>query len=125
MVLGMILIRAHDLRNTDCMGKSDPYATVRFGSEIIGRTATVKDCLNPEWFEGIRGVLPLGDEATEVVIEVWDDDGGGALELDEGGQCNTLAGVGETLNLKMIVQEGGTTITEMKIESIVPGKEVI
>ena len=57
--------------------------------------------------------------------EVWDDDGGGALELDEGGQCNTLAGVGETLNLKMIVQEGGTTITEMKIESIVPGKEVI
>jgi len=25
----------------------------------------------------------------------------------------------------MIVQEGGTTITEMKIESIVPGKEVI
>ena len=57
--------------------------------------------------------------------EVWDDDGGGALELDEGGQCNTLAGVGETLNLKMIVQEGGTTITEMKIESLVPGKEVI
>ena len=40
MVLGMILIRAHNLRNTDCMGKSDPYATIRFGSEIIGRTAT-------------------------------------------------------------------------------------
>ncbi len=57
--------------------------------------------------------------------EVWDDDTSGALELDEGGQCNTLAGVGETMNLKMIVQEGGTTITEMKIESIVPGKEVI
>ena len=80
MVLGMILIRAHDLRNTDCMGKSDPYATVRFGSEIIGRTQTVKDNLNPEWFEGIRGVLPLGDEATEVVIEVWDDDGGGGRD---------------------------------------------
>ena len=78
MVLGMILIRAHNLRNADGrLGKSDPYATIRFGSEVIGRTATVKDCLDPEWFAGIRGVLPLGDEATEVVIEVWDDDGGG------------------------------------------------
>jgi hypothetical protein len=83
MVLGMILIRAHNLRNTDggmLSGKSDPYATIRFGSEVIGRTATVKDCLDPEWFEGIRGVLPLGDEATEVVIEVWDDDGGGGRD---------------------------------------------
>ena len=72
MVLGMILIRAHDLRNTDGrLGKSDPYATIRFGSEVIGRTQTVKDCLDPEWFAGVRGVLPLGDEATEVVIEVW------------------------------------------------------
>ena len=56
---------------------------------------------------------------------VWDDDGSGDIDLTEGGRCNTLAGTGETLNLKMIVQEGGTTITELKIESIVPGKEVI
>ena len=41
------------------------------------------------------------------------------------GPCNTAAGAGETLNLKMIVQEGGTTLTELKIESITPGKEVI
>ena len=57
--------------------------------------------------------------------EDWDDDVSGDIDLTEGGECNTLAGTGETLNLKMIVQEGGTTITEMKIESLVPGKEVI
>ena len=45
----------------------------------------------------------------------------GAVE----GACNTVAGAGETLNLKMIVQEGGTTITELKIGSITPGKEVV
>ena len=56
--------------------------------------------------------------------EVWDDDGDGSM-TDDGGLCNTIAGVGETLNLKMVVQQGGTTVTEMKIESIVPGKEVI
>jgi archaellin len=49
------------------------------------------------------------------------DGAGGATE----GACNTVAGAGETLNLKMIVQEGGTTLTELSIESIVPGKEVI
>lgn len=77
MVLGMVLVRAHNLRNADGrFGKSDPYATLRFGSEVIGRTRTVKDSLDPEWFEGIRGVLPLHDEATDVIVEVWDDDGG-------------------------------------------------
>ena len=94
MVLGMILIRAHDLRNTDGrLGKSDPYATIRFGSEVIGRTQTVKDCLDPEWFAGVRGVLPLGDEATEVVIEVWDDDGGGGALAASRRVHRTMPGV--------------------------------
>ena len=53
-----------------------------------------------------------------------DETHNGAAGADEGA-CNTVAGAGETLNLKMIVQEGGTTLTELKIESIVPGKEVI
>jgi len=53
-----------------------------------------------------------------------DDAHTGLLNADEG-VCNTAAGAGETLNLKMIVQEGGTTLTELKIESITPGREVI
>ncbi|MCH2428911.1 MAG: hypothetical protein MK168_06255 [Candidatus Thalassarchaeum sp.] len=53
-----------------------------------------------------------------------DETHNGAAGAEEGA-CNTVAGAGETLNLKMIVQEGGTTLTELKIESIVPGKEVI
>ena len=39
-------------------------------------------------------------------------------------QCNASAGVGETLELKMIVDGGGTTISELQIESITSGKEV-
>ena len=38
--------------------------------------------------------------------------------------CNASAGVGETLELKMIVDGGGTTISELQIESVVSGKEV-
>ena len=64
------------------------------------------------------------DKATDGTAANGDDTHDGAGGATEGA-CNTVAGAGETLNLKMIVQEGGTTLTELSIESIVPGKEVI
>ena len=39
-----------------CSGKSDPYATIRFGSEIIGRTATAEDLPRPRVVRGYQGV---------------------------------------------------------------------
>ena len=45
--------------------------------------------------------------------------------LDAGeAACNASAGVGEVLELKMIVDGGGTPISELQIESVVSGKEV-
>jgi len=41
------------------------------------------------------------------------------------GPCASLAGVGETLQLKMIVDGGGTTISELNIDSVVSGKAVV
>ena len=43
---------------------------------------------------------------------------------DNTGTCATVLGVGETIELKMIVDGGGTTISELQIESVVSGKEV-
>tara|TARA_B100000945_G_scaffold315495_2_gene314774 strand:+ start:4529 stop:5152 length:624 start_codon:yes stop_codon:yes gene_type:complete len=42
-----------------------------------------------------------------------------------GGDCQTLAGVGETLLLKIIVTDGGTTVTELKIDSLTAGASVV
>jgi len=64
------------------------------------------------------------DKAVDGDASDGDDTHDGTAGADEGA-CNTVAGAGETLSLKMIVQEGGTTLTELKIESIVPGKEVV
>ena len=64
------------------------------------------------------------DKAVDGDAANGDDTHDGTQGADEGA-CNTVAGAGETLNLKMIVQEGGTTITELKIGSIAPGKEVV
>jgi len=41
------------------------------------------------------------------------------------GPCSTLASVGQTLQLKMIVEGGGTTVSELQIDSVVSGKAVI
>ena len=41
------------------------------------------------------------------------------------GPCATVSGVGETLQLKMIVDGGGTTISELNIDSVVSGKAVV
>ncbi len=50
------------------------------------------------------------------------------IDLDpagnNGGACSAVVGVGETIELKMIVDGGGTTISELQIESVVSGKEV-
>lgn len=40
------------------------------------------------------------------------------------GNCQGSAGVGETLEMKMVVDGGGTTILELQIESVTSGKEV-
>ena len=46
------------------------------------------------------------------------------IDLD-GGDCDTLAEVGDTLLLKIIVVNGGTTVTELKIDSLSAGASVI
>ena len=43
---------------------------------------------------------------------------------DDGGDCSTSLSVGDTVEMKMVVDGGGTTISELQIESVVSGKEV-
>ena len=45
--------------------------------------------------------------------------------LIDGGECDTLAEVGDTLLLKIIVIDGGTTVTELKIDSLSAGASVV
>jgi len=40
------------------------------------------------------------------------------------GACNTFAGAGDSLALKMIVDSGGTTISTLNIGSVISGKVV-
>ena len=42
------VVEAEDLKNTDVIGKSDPYCTVTFGAWQT-RTRIIDDDLNPQW----------------------------------------------------------------------------
>ena len=44
--------------------------------------------------------------------------------ITDGGDCDALAGIGETMLLKIIVPDGGTTVTELKIDSLPAGASV-
>ena len=43
----------------------------------------------------------------------------------DSGPCKSLAGVGETLLMKVMVDGGGTTVSELAIDSVVSGKAVV
>lgn len=75
------VLRASGLKNSDRIGKSDPYATVRFGPihalKTVGRTKIVNNSLDPEWGDSpLRYPIPLDSECSQqnLVIEIWDSD---------------------------------------------------
>jgi hypothetical protein len=43
----------------------------------------------------------------------------------DNGPCKDNAGVGETLLMKIMVDGGGTTVSELSIDSVVSGKAVV
>ena len=45
--------------------------------------------------------------------------------ITDGGDCDALGGIGETMLLKIIVTDGGTTVTELKIDSLTAGASVV
>ena len=107
---GQILAADKESVNADYLDGSDYAAT----DELTAGT-TFKFDINLDQFTDTDGDGVLDDNDAS--------DGDDALEANEAA-CNASAGVGETLELKMIVDGGGTTISELQIESVVSGKEV-
>ncbi|KAJ8601194.1 hypothetical protein CTAYLR_003229 [Chrysophaeum taylorii] len=92
-VIEVNVLRAKGLANTDRFGKSDPYATVRFGPphavQTIGRTRVINNSLDPVWGDSpFRFPVPLDSDCGHqtLVVELWDSDG--AINRDDAlGMC--------------------------------------
>ncbi|KAI5867087.1 tricalbin [Durotheca rogersii] len=61
---------AHDLRNFETMGKSDPYVRVLLSGIEKGRTVTHRNTLNPEWDEVIY--VPMHSTRDRLTLDVMD-----------------------------------------------------
>ena len=107
---GQILTADKESVNADYLDGSDYAAT----DELTAGT-TFKFDINLDQFTDTDGDGTLDDNDAS--------NGDDTLDANEA-PCNASAGVGETLELKMIVDGGGTTISELQIESVVSGKEV-
>ena len=107
---GQILAAQSESVNADKLDGSDYSAT-----EELTAGTTFKFDINLDQYTDTDGDGTLDDNDASNADDTLD-----ALEAP----CNASAGVGETLELKMIVDGGGTTISELQIESVVSGKEV-
>ena len=122
--LQVALIKAKNLIKADIMGKSDPYAVLKFGKQKE-KTNVIKNTLDPQWDFHTNFKVPDG-EADTLLIEVFDSDklgkdkSLGKVEIDvvdlagSDGQWFTLQGVkaGEILvNAELVPQgEGGSLL---------------
>jgi Ca2+-dependent lipid-binding protein len=70
--LAVALIRARNLIKTDLVGKSDPYAVLKFGKQK-DKTNVIKNTLDPQWDFHTNFKLPEGD-TDSILIEVFDSD---------------------------------------------------
>lgn len=91
-ILFLVVKRATDLKNKDFVGKSDPYLLCRVGSAPQAAvTRVIKNNLNPEWNQEL--VLNVPSLEDTLFIEVWDCDGKGDKQTEQGRHGDDLLGV--------------------------------
>ena len=71
-VMRFHFISAHDLKNLDTMGKSDPYARVLLSGIQKGRTVTFSNNLSPNWDE--VHYVPVHSTREKLTVEVMDEE---------------------------------------------------
>jgi Ca2+-dependent lipid-binding protein len=70
--LAVNLIKARNLIKADVLGKSDPYALIKFGNQK-DKTSTIKNTLEPQWDHHAEFKVPDGG-ADKILVEVFDAD---------------------------------------------------
>ena len=100
---------------TGNLGNTDPAGGAFDGDENI----------NADYMDGsdyaATDELPAG---TTFKFDINLDDDTADPNVADGGACKDAGTAGETMEMKIIVDGGGTTILDLKIDSIASGKEV-
>ncbi|CAM9268105.1 unnamed protein product, partial [Discosporangium mesarthrocarpum] len=88
----LLLHGARALAKADFLGKSDPYCVVKWRDMELGRSKTCPRTLDPDWGgEAFHLAFPEDPADTNLIVEVWDEDAGGARRGDFLGQVSLSA----------------------------------
>merc|ERR1711872_542030 len=65
------VLKAKNLKNTEMIGKSDPYVSIKYGN-LISKSETKKNTLNPEW--NWEASFVLDDVHSDIILTIFDLD---------------------------------------------------
>merc|ERR1712142_379641 len=65
------VLKAKNLKNTEMIGKSDPYVSIKYGN-LISKSETKKNTLNPE--RNWEASFVLDDVHSDIILSIFDSD---------------------------------------------------
>ena len=109
-----------------CGGSAYGLITGNLGdTDPAGGVIDAPESINADYMDGsdyaATDELPAG---TTFKFDINLDDDTADPNVADGGACKDAGTAGETMEMKIIVDGGGTTILDLKIDSIASGKEV-
>jgi flagellin FlaB len=109
-----------------CGGTTYGLITGNLGdTDPAGGVIDAPESINADYMDGsdydATDELPAG---TTFKFDINLDDDTADPNVADGGACKDAGTAGETMEMKIIVDGGGTTILDLKIDSIASGKEV-
>ncbi len=109
-----------------CGGSTYGLITGNLGNtDPAGGVIDAPESINADYMDGSDYAATDELEAgTTFKFDINLDDDTADPNVADGGACKDAGTAGETMEMKIIVDGGGTTILELKIDSIASGKEV-
>ena len=109
-----------------CGGSTYGLITGNLGNtDPAGGVIDAPESINADYMDGADYAATDELEAgTTFKFDINLDDDTADPNVADGGACKDAGTAGETMEMKIIVDGGGTTILDLKIDSIASGKEV-
>lgn len=100
--LEMTILWARNLPNVDWIGETDAYVVCKINGDIVARTRTTNNDLNPRWYHVFNWTVDEGEPVPQMECELWDAQSTSKDRVLPGGRWNMdlHLNVGEHLIVK-------------------------
>jgi Ca2+-dependent lipid-binding protein len=109
-VLKIFRINTSQLKNTELMGKQDPYVIIKVGKDFNDRTWTANNSGNEALFDNLFLTANVTREMIlkeKMIVEVWDANATGDVIIGSAsvGLARDITTIGEEVELKLVLKD--------------------